>query len=146
MPSWCHGGFVLPISADLLDVTTIDVLVIVFMSTNSAEEHPPLGDLAFQILLALGTGPSHGYAIGLEIEERTEGRVRPTTGALYQALKRLRDDGLVAPDDDAAADSPDARRKYFRLTELGRAVTAAEARRLDALVATARARHLFERS
>ncbi len=116
------------------------------MSTKSIDEHLPLGDLTFQILLALGEQPSHGYAIGREIEERTGGRLRPTTGALYQALKRLRDEGLVAPDTDAAASSPDARRKYFRLTELGRQVTAAEARRLDGLVATARARHLFERT
>lgn len=114
------------------------------MNDSRPEAHLPLGDLAFQILLSLGSGASHGYAIGLEIEERTGGRLRPTTGALYQALKRLRDDGLVAPDPDTAADSPDARRKYFRLTELGRDVAAAEARRLDELVATARARDLYE--
>lgn len=115
------------------------------MSTKSVEQHLPVGDLAFHILLALGSGASHGYAIGLEIEERSGGRLRPTTGALYQALKRLRDDGLIVLDPEAAAVSPDARRKYFRLTELGRDVAAAEAARLNALVSTARSRHLFER-
>ena len=58
----------------------------------------------------------------------------------------MRDDGLVELDHGAAADSPDARRKYFRLTPLGRDVAGAEARRLDALVATARARQLYERA
>jgi DNA-binding PadR family transcriptional regulator len=116
------------------------------MKTNNVERHLPVGDLAFHILLALGSAPAHGYAIGLEIEERSDGRLRPTTGALYQALKRLRDDGLVTLDPEAAKGSPDARRKYFRLTELGRRVAAAEARRLDALVSTARDRRLFERS
>ncbi len=110
------------------------------------DEHVPLGELAFHILLALGAAPSHGYAIGLEIEERSGGRLRPTTGALYQALKRLRDDGVIELDRAAAKTSPDARRKYFHLTKLGRDVAAAEARRLDALVTTARARHLYERS
>jgi len=115
------------------------------MNTTSVESYLPLGDLAFHILLALGSGPAHGYAIGLEIEERSGGRLRPTTGALYQALKRLRDDGLVTLDAEAAKASPDARRKYFRLTGLGRDVAAAEARRLDALVAVARDRRLYGR-
>jgi DNA-binding PadR family transcriptional regulator len=115
------------------------------MNTTSVESHLPVGDLAFHILLALGSAPAHGYAIGLEIEERSGGRLRPTTGALYQALKRLRDDRLVALDAEAARQSPDARRKYFRLTELGRDVAAAEARRLDALVTVARDRRLYER-
>ena len=44
-----------------------------------------LSELAFHILLALGDGPSHGYAIGKEVEERSGGRLDPATGALYQA-------------------------------------------------------------
>jgi len=115
------------------------------MNTTYIEQHLPLGDLAFHILLSLGGGSAHGYAIGQEIEARSGGRLRPTTGALYQALKRLREEGLVDLDADAAAGSPDARRKYFRLSDLGREVAAAEARRLDQLVATARAQHLYER-
>ena len=55
-----------------------------------------LSDLAFHILLALGEGPSHGYAIGKNVEERSAGRLDPTTGALYQALPEAarRLDGL----------------------------------------------------
>lgn len=102
---------------------------------------PALSDLAFHILLALGDGPSHGYAIGKDVEERSSGRLDPTTGALYQVLRRLTDEGLVAP-----ADGPheaDARRKYFTLTAQGRRAAAAEAERLDALVRTARKRKLY---
>lgn len=102
----------------------------------------PLGDLAFHLLLALGDGPSHGYAIGKEIERRSEGRLDPTTGALYQALKRLRDDGLVEPAPDAAGQDDDPRRRYFRLTDFGRQVMAAEVERLAALVDAARAKKL----
>src|SRR5688572_3882045 len=100
-----------------------------------------LSDLAFHVLLALGDGPSHGYAIGKFIEEQSGGRLDPTTGALYQALRRLADDGLIAP-----ADGPgdtDVRRKYFALTLQGRRVAAAEAARLHALVRAARQRKLY---
>ena len=98
-------------------------------------------ELAFHVLLALGDGPSHGYAIGKDVEDRSGGRLDPTTGALYQALRRLTEDGLVAP-----ADSPpgtDSRRKYFALTARGRRAAAAEAERLEGLVRTARKRRLF---
>jgi DNA-binding PadR family transcriptional regulator len=102
----------------------------------------PLGDLGFLILLALGDGPAHGYAIGKEVSARSSGRLDPTTGALYQALRRLAEGGLVTP---AAAPSGevDARRKHFRITALGRRVASAEAERLDMMVAAARAKRLF---
>ena len=98
-------------------------------------------DLAFHILLSLGDGPSHGYAIGKDVEERSGGRLDPTTGALYQALRRLSDDGLIAP--ATGPSDADPRRKYFVLTARGRKAVAEEARRLDALVRTARQRKLY---
>jgi DNA-binding PadR family transcriptional regulator len=100
-----------------------------------------LSDLAFHILLALGDGPSHGYAIGKDVETQSEGRLDPTTGALYQALRRLSDEGLIAPYD--APGDTDERRKYFTLTASGRAAAGAEARRLDGLVRAARRRKLY---
>jgi DNA-binding PadR family transcriptional regulator len=102
---------------------------------------PPLSDLAFHILLALGDGPSHGYAIGKDVEGRSGGRLDPTTGALYQALRRLEEEGLIAA--AAAPRETDARRKYFALTAAGRRAAAAEAQRLDGLVRAARKRKLF---
>jgi DNA-binding PadR family transcriptional regulator len=108
-------------------------------------EPPPrpiaLSDLAFHILLALGDGPSHGYAIGKYVEEQSGGRLDPTTGALYQALRRLADDGLIAPAD--APGDADVRRRYFALTRLGRRAAAAEAERLNGLVRAARERRLY---
>lgn len=101
----------------------------------------PLSDLAFHILLALGEGPSHGYAIGKDVEARSGGRLDPTTGALYQALRRLTDDGLIAPAEGPA--DADVRRKYFVLTRQGRRAAAQEAQRLEALVRTARQRKLY---
>ena len=100
-----------------------------------------VSDLAFHILLALGEGPSHGYAIGKDVDTRSGGRLDPTTGALYQALRRLTDDGLIAP--VVAPEDADSRRKYFALTRDGRRAAAKEAERLDALVRTARQRKLY---
>jgi DNA-binding PadR family transcriptional regulator len=100
-----------------------------------------LSDLAFHILLSLGDGPSHGYAIGKDVESRSAGRLDPTTGALYQVLRRLTTDGLIAPVE--APEPSDARRRYFVLTAQGRRAAAAEAQRLDALVRVARKRKLY---
>jgi DNA-binding PadR family transcriptional regulator len=102
---------------------------------------PPLSDLAFHILLALGDGPSHGYAIGRHVEAQSGGRLDPTTGALYQALRRLCNERLIAPAD--GPDAVDARRKYFVLTREGRRAAAHEARRLDGLVRAARKNKLY---
>ena len=105
------------------------------------QDLPALSDLAFHVLLALGDGPSHGYAIGRDVEEQSEARLDPSTGALYQVLKRLTDEGLVAS--TKAPRDVDPRRRYFALTERGRQSVAAEARRLDSLVRAARKRKLY---
>lgn len=112
----------------------------------TAERFLPLGNLPFHVLLALGEGASHGYAIGKEIEARSGGALDPTTGALYQALRRLTEDGLVEGLAEAPEPSTDARRRYFRLTSLGRRVAAAEAARLERLVAVARQKNLYPAS
>ena len=110
------------------------------------ESHLPLSHLALHILLALGEGPSHGYAIGKYAEERTGGKLKPTTGGLYQALKRLGDDGLVERAKAAPPGSTDARRQYFELTAFGRQVLQAELGRLREILAAAEANDLFPRS
>jgi DNA-binding PadR family transcriptional regulator len=94
----------------------------------------PLGNLPYHILLSLGGAPAHGYAIGKEIERRSNGKLSPTTGSLYQALKRLADDGLIEPAPEAARISTDSRRQYVRLTDLGREVARLETARLHELV------------
>lgn len=102
-----------------------------------------MSNLEFQILLALAAGPSHGYAIGRDLQERSGGRVDPTTGALYHALRRLEDAGLVEPAPEARSPDEDERRRYFRITVEGRRAAREEAAYLESLVATARARRLL---
>jgi len=99
----------------------------------------PLTPQQFHILLALTDGHLHGYAIIRDIAERTAGALRLGTGTLYTALARLEELALVDESDRRApANEDDERRRYYRVTPLGRAVLQAEADRLDALVRQAR--------
>jgi DNA-binding PadR family transcriptional regulator len=102
-----------------------------------------LTELSLHVLLAVGEGAAHGYAIGRDIEQRSGGRLDPTTGALYQALKRLTRDGLVRQVRPPKGSDLDARRKYFALTADGRKAVSAEILRLDGLVELARQRRLY---
>jgi DNA-binding PadR family transcriptional regulator len=109
--------------------------------TSDSSPRPALTDLAFHILIALGNGPAHGYAIGRDVEEQSGGWLDPTTGTLYQALHRLKEEGLIASVEPP--ERSDERRKYFQLTKSGRRAVEAEARRLHTLVRTARKRKLY---
>ncbi len=110
--------------------------------TDDASPRQALTDLAFHILIALGNGPAHGYAIGKDVDEQSGGRLDPTTGTLYQAaLHRLKGEGLIASVE--TPEHSDERRKYFQLTDRGRRAAEAEARRLHTLVRTARKRKLY---
>src|SRR5688572_15591572 len=100
-------------------------------------------ELTLHVLLALGEGAAHGYAIGKDVEERSGGRLDPTTGALYQVLKRLSDDGLIRQVKPPADDTGDARRRYFALTPAGRRAASSELARLAGVVAAGRRRGLY---
>jgi len=101
----------------------------------------PLTPQQFHILLALTGAHRHGYGIIRDIAERTDGALRLGTGTLYTALARLETLALVGESDRRApAHEDDDRRRYYRLTPLGRAVLKAETERLEALVRHARAR------
>lgn len=48
-----------------------------------------------QILVALGEGPLHGYAIMLKIKADTRGRIRINPSTLYRNLRNMKEHGLV---------------------------------------------------
>ncbi len=81
-----------------------------------------------------------------DVLERTNGALRLSPSSLYASIRRLLDKELI----EELAERPDPmhddeRRRYYRLTSLGRAVARAEARRLERLVADARATGLLPR-
>jgi DNA-binding PadR family transcriptional regulator len=99
---------------------------------------PPLTPAGFQVLLALGAGEAHGYAVMRFVEQVTAGSVRLGPGTLYRTIGRLLADGLVEEVEGADPHAPhDARRRYYRLTPLGRQAAMAEATQLQRLVAAA---------
>ena len=99
----------------------------------------PLTPIVFQVLLALADADCHGYGIIREVDRRTDGLIVLRTGTLYTVMKRLLDLDLVEESDKRPAPAQDdERRRYYRVTPFGKAVTEAEARRLESLVALAR--------
>jgi len=111
--------------------------------TSDPDGFLPLTPIAFEILLALGEDERHGYAVLQAMEERSSGSVSLHAGTLYRALARLVDRGLLEELDEAPDPDTDERRRYYRRTELGRRVAAAEARRLASQVGSARAQGLL---
>lgn len=108
----------------------------------SAEGHLPLTAVEFEILLALAERDRHGYAIMRAVEKRSIGRVTLHPGTLYRALSRMLSRGLTEELDDRPT-TDDARRRYYRLTPLGRRVATSEAQRLAQQVNAARALDLL---
>jgi DNA-binding PadR family transcriptional regulator len=99
------------------------------------ESYVPLKAHWFHVILSLAGEEQHGYGIMQEVLERTGGKVRLWPATLYGTLKRLMDEELIEESGDRpAAELDDARRRYYRLTRLGRRVLAAETARLEDLV------------
>src|SRR3989475_9277529 len=113
---------------------------------SNAAPFGPLTPSMFHVLLALAGDDLHGYAILKEVELRTSGKVRLSTGTLYGIIKRLLNDGLIVELRSRPADSDDERRRYYRLTPQGRQVAAGEAERMDEVLSIARSRNLLKKA
>jgi len=95
----------------------------------------PLKSNWFQILVSLSDQEQHGYGIMQEVLERTGGKVRLWPATLYGTLKRLIEEELIEESAERPApEFDDARRRYYRMTPLGRRVLVAESERLKELV------------
>jgi len=106
-----------------------------------------LRPVEFHVLLALADDDLHGYAILQEVSRLTDGDLEIEPGTLYRALHRMLKDGWVVESNRRpAADLDDERRRYYRLTPLGRRVATTEADRLSRLLSIARAHKLLSRA
>ncbi len=104
----------------------------------------PLTPAVFYILLALASGEKHGYEIMKQVKQDSQGQVKMGTGTLYGSLKRMLVDELI----EEAGERPDParddeRRRYYRLTELGRRAFTTELQRYSQVVSIARQRSLL---
>lgn len=103
----------------------------------------PLKPDLFHILLALSEQELHGYGIMKAVEQSTDRQIVLDPSPLYRRLRRLLQLGIVAESGRRpAADLDDERRRYYRLTDLGRRVLTADAARMVALSNTSAVRAL----
>jgi DNA-binding PadR family transcriptional regulator len=108
------------------------------------ESFLPLNRDTFHVLVSLADRDRHGYSVMQDVAERTNGALRLSPSSLYSSIKRLLEQGLIKelstrPDPE----HDDERRRYYALTPLGRRIATAEARRLEQLLADARATGLL---
>jgi len=103
--------------------------------SNAVEALLPLPLPIFHMLLALTEGERHGYALKREILRRTAGKLNLASGALYGSINKMLEQGLIEESEERPdSHLDDERRRYYRITPLGRRVAQAEAVRLQQLV------------
>ena len=117
------------------------------MQKRSSKSEPPVEDFLpltpaiHHILLALADAERHGYGIMLEVARLTDGSTRMGPGTLYGTLKRLLASGLVEESGERPdPELDDERRRYYRITALGKRVLEAESARISVLLSAARAK------
>ncbi len=109
--------------------------------TKDPRSFLPLTPRVLHVLLALTSGPLHGYGVILAVKELTDGLIVLRTGTLYILLRRLLDQHLISESHDRPGpDEDDERRRYYALTDLGKQVLEAESRRLAAVVSIAKSK------
>jgi DNA-binding PadR family transcriptional regulator len=104
----------------------------------------PLPSAAFQILLSLVDEDRHGYGIMRQVAEQTGGRMRLGPGTLYSSIQTLLEENCIEEvdhRDDARLGHE--RRRYYRLTSVGRKLARSEAERLADLLRVARAKKVL---
>jgi len=110
-------------------------------SEHANTELQPLSPLLLQILITLADGERHGYAIMREIRSRTIAALEPKAGSLYLAIRKLLSEGAI----EECSERPDPRlddkrRRYYRITDLGRRMATEEVGRLREVIRFAHAK------
>jgi DNA-binding PadR family transcriptional regulator len=101
----------------------------------------PLTPPVFHILLALADEERHGYGIMQDVARQTNDALQLGPGTLYGCLKRMLAAGLVEESGERPdTELDDERRRYYRMTTLGRRTVRAEANRLAGALSAARAK------
>ncbi len=111
---------------------------------QEAADFLPLTPAVFHILLAVADRDRHGLGIMHDVEERTDGAVVLGPGTLYGTIKRMLKSALIeGTEERPAPDADDPRRRYYRITVLGRKVAESEAERLAQVLGIARAKKVY---
>ncbi|MEO8702895.1 MAG: PadR family transcriptional regulator [Kofleriaceae bacterium] len=78
------------------------------------------GNVRAAILALLAEQPRNGYQIMQELENRSRGQWRPSSGSIYPTLQQLEDEGLAEPEPAAAGQGS----RTYRLTAEGKTYVA----------------------
>jgi DNA-binding PadR family transcriptional regulator len=97
----------------------------------------PLSPANLHILLALAGEDRHGYGIMQEVARQSGGQYKMGPGTLYDNVQKLMNQGIVDEVQRRPADG-DPRRRYYRLTALGRGILSADVERLEGVVREAK--------
>ena len=112
--------------------------------TPDLDQILPLTPAVFHILLALADQERHGYGIMQEVAVMTRNQIQMGPGTLYGTIKRMLAARLIAESEERPdPEIDDERRRYYRLTDWGRQVLAAETERLSSLVQVAQTKKLL---
>src|ERR1700758_2992194 len=105
-----------------------------FNDHSSPNDLTPLSPAVFHILLSLGVGERHGYALKREITQRTDGKLKLGPGVLYGAINKMLELGLIQESNNRPDPHlDDELRRYYRITAFGTQVARAEAARMREL-------------
>lgn len=111
------------------------------MKTSST--FTPLTPAVFYILLSLASGEKHGYEIMKQVKQDSSGQVKMGSGTLYGSIKRMLATQLIEEAGDRIdLQLDDERRRYYRLTDLGRRAFTTELQRYTDVVSLAQRRRL----
>jgi len=91
---------------------------------RSAIDAAKKGSADLFILALIEDNDHHGYEIGRQIEQRSGGAVRFTMASLYATLYRLEEQSLIKG--RWVEKAGQRRRRYYRITDSGRAVLASQ--------------------
>ena len=130
--------FSVPAKAARLTTSSVSDITGSDMNDN-ASDFLPLSPAALHILLSLAGEDLHGYGIMQEVARQSGGKYRIGPGTLYDNLQKMIarrwvEEPGARPGDD------DPRRRYYRLTSLGRGILREETARLAEVVREARIR------
>jgi DNA-binding PadR family transcriptional regulator len=131
-----NEAFPMNVLPAIVSLTTLYYLIyILIMPEIDVQKFLPLKTQWFHIMLSLAGGEQHGYGLMQDVLDRTDGKVRLWPATLYGSIKRLIEAELIEESDERPApELDDARRRYYRLTALGRRALDAECERLQELV------------
>jgi DNA-binding PadR family transcriptional regulator len=103
------------------------------------DSYLPLAPATLHILLSLAEEPMHGYGIKQEVLRQSGGRYNLGPGTLYDNIQRLMKQRMV---EEVARplEKESSRRRYYRLSSLGRGVLSQEIARLEDVVLEGRMR------